>query len=374
MTSCYVVVNLRRLCSFEARRRGGGSNWLRARPTDRGDVTLRARARFTDVMADAAFDLQGCSTVELRDQVARARATFRRLKGELDARTEKAPYPSRLPPSLVLEFLPFRDLAAALRVSTAWRDQAEETFRRIAARCGLMMSEPWRLMTEPWREVVRSHVSEFWVEARDNQFRSRDGDPCGDLMMHHDFLSREFEHPGNYGAFQFDEIDCFVIGRSTMLEGEGKCFDFEVSISSSRSPEYVDACGVALTTGDDSETVHRICIWNSDGGTYDWAGPEQTNCTRFPVPGPTHELFGAIAQLRVAVLHHGDYLAFRLSSFNLGWKELHYDKWKPATLPQRLHVAPLVRIYRDGEDAAVTLLRLPPAARSFPLAPAFPTQ
>ena len=184
-----------------------------------------------DALQATEFDLQGCSTVELRDQVARARATFRRLKGELDARTEKAPYPSRLPPSLVLEFLPFRDLAAALRVSTTWRDQAEETFRRIAARCGLMMIEPWRLMTEPWREVVRSHVSEFWVDARDNQFDSRDGD----LMMDHDFLSREFEHPGNFehaGVSEFDEIDCFVIGRSTTLEGEGKCFDFEVSISS----------------------------------------------------------------------------------------------------------------------------------------------
>ena len=342
---------------------------------DRGDATPRARARITDVMADAAFDLQGCSTVELRDQVARARATFRRLKGELDARTEKAPYPSRLPPSLVLEFLPFRDLAAALRVSTAWRDQAEETFRRIAARCGLR-----RLMTEPWREMVRSQVSEFWVEARDNQFDSRDGD----LVMDHDFLSREFEHPGNFehaGVSEFDEIDCFVIGRSTMLEGEGKCFDFEVSISSSRSPEYVDACGVALTTGDDNgtghNTIHHIFIWNSDRGTYDWAGPEETNCTQFPVPGPTHELFGADATLRVAVLHHGDYLAFRLSSFNLAgrsWKELHDVQWKPATLPQRLHVAPLVRIYRDGEDSSVTLLRLPHAARSFPLAPAFPKQ
>ena len=349
---------------------------------DRGDATLRARARFTDVMADALqateFDLQGCSTVELRDQVARTTTTLLRLKRELDARTEKAPYPSRLPPSLVLDFLPFCDFAAALRVSTAWRDQAEETFRRIAARCGLR-----RLMTEPWREMVRSHVSDFWVEARDNQFDSRDGD----LVMDHDFEFREFEHPGNFGDEQFDEIDCFVIGRSTMLEGEGKCFDFEVSISSSRSPEYVDACGVALTTGalttgDVNNTIHHIFIWNSDRGTYDWAGPEETNCTQFPVPGPTHELFGADATLRVAVLHHGDYLAFRLSSFNLAgrsWKELHDVQWKPAvggvsTLPQRLHVAPLVRIYRDGEDASVRLVRLPPAARSFPLAPAFPKQ
>ena len=65
-------------------------------------MTLRARARFTDVMADAAFDLQGCSTVELRDQVARTTTTLLRLKRELDARTAKAPYPSRLPPSLVV--------------------------------------------------------------------------------------------------------------------------------------------------------------------------------------------------------------------------------------------------------------------------------
>ena len=119
-------------------------------------------------MADAAFDLQGCSTVELRDQVARAKATFHRLKGELAARTETTPYPSRLPPSLVLEFLPFRDLAAALRVSTTWRDQAEETFRRIAARLSLTQ---WpRLTTTMWRDVIKSHVSLRWIRVLDNDF------------------------------------------------------------------------------------------------------------------------------------------------------------------------------------------------------------
>ena len=321
-----------------------------------------------DALQATEFDLQGCSTVELRDQVARTTTTLLRLKRELDARTEKAPYPSRLPPSLVLDFLPIHDFAAALRVSTAWRDQAEETFRRTAARFGLR-----RLMTEPWREVVRSHVSEFWVEARDNQFRFRDGD----LMMEHDFRSREFEHPGNFGDEQFDEIDCFVIGRSTTLEGEGKCFDFEVSIS--RNSEYVDACGVALTTGVDKRPcVQRILIWNSDGHTYPMRLPEQPTCTQFLVPGrdELHPLFGDNTTLRVAVSHHGDHLAFRLSSFNVrvGWKELHDVQWKPATLPQRVHVSPLVRIYRGGEDSSVTLERLPHAARSFPLAPAFPKQ
>lgn len=350
---------------------------------DRGDATPRARARITDVMADAAFDLQGCSTVELRDQVARTTTTLLRLKRELDARTEKAPYPSRLPPSLVLEFLPIRDLAAALRVSTTWRDQAEETFRRIAARCGLTR----RSTTPPWSVLMRSHLLTSWVEARDMDFRVNE-----DLMMDYDPRSTEFEHPGNFGdedfdeVRQFDELDCFVIGRSTTLEGEGKCFEFEVSIS--RNPEYSDACGVALTTEDYNKSldeihpmIHHIFIWNSDGGTYDWAGPEQITCTQFLKPGRDGsllELFGARARLQVAVSHHGDFLAFRLSSFKLAglakinWKELHYAKWKPATLPQRLHVAPLVRIYRRGEDAAVRLMRLPPAARSFPLAPAFP--
>ena len=69
-------------------------------------------------------DLKKCTAVELRAIIALGH----RAQSALDALSAKVPYPSRLPPSLVIAFLPLHELAPALRVSTAWRNQAEEVF------------------------------------------------------------------------------------------------------------------------------------------------------------------------------------------------------------------------------------------------------
>jgi hypothetical protein len=309
-------------------------------------------------MADAAFDLQGCSTVELRDQVARTTTTLLRLKRELDARTEKAPYPSRLPPSLVLEFLPFRDLAAALRVSTTWRDQAEETFRRIAARLSLTQ---WPRLTTMWRDVIKSHVVSLrWIRVLDNDFEQSNELTEAAINRSdwpHNFVS-------NTG------VDLYAIGRGTALHVENddvkNLIDWDVQMS--RPEEYNDACGVAVT--DHKGRVRKTFIWNSDGDTYDWSGPEGMQ-TEFITSTSEDYLFGPAATLRVVVTRRGwDFRFSLLVADNDGsgnWTRLssfHGCDWEleDATLfPQGVFVAPLVRMF----SGSAKLLRLAPAARSY---------
>jgi hypothetical protein len=311
-------------------------------------------------MADAAFDLQGCSTVELRDQVARAKATFHRLKGELAARTETTPYPSRLPPSLVLEFLPFRDLAAALRVSTTWRDQAEETFRRIAARLSLTQ---WpRLTTTMWRDVIKSHVSLRWIRVLDNDFEQ-----SNELT---EALINRSDWPHNFVTA--NGVDLYAIGRGTALHVENddvkNLIDWDVQMS---RPEehYIDACGVAVT--DHKGRVRKTFIWNSDGDTYDGSGPEGME-TEFITSTSEDYLFGpAATTLRVVVTRRGWDFRFSLlvpdKNGSGNWtrlSSLHGCDWEleDATLfPQGVFVAPLVRVF----SGSAKLLRLAPAARSY---------
>jgi len=61
--------------------------------------------------------------------------------------------PSRLPPQLIIAWLPTRDVASALRVSKDWRGSPEPIFKAIAGRHGL------RLVDASWRETVRQYRS-----------------------------------------------------------------------------------------------------------------------------------------------------------------------------------------------------------------------
>ena len=59
--------------------------------------------------------------------------------------------PSRLPPQLIIAWLPTRDVASALRVSKDWRGSPEPIFKAIAGRHGLRRVDP------SWRETVRRY-------------------------------------------------------------------------------------------------------------------------------------------------------------------------------------------------------------------------
>ena len=83
--------------------------------------------------------LEGLTNAELRAIAARAGAITAR-------RASKTPYPSRVPPSLILQFLPLDSVARALRVSATWRGQAEPTFRGIAERSGQAVAGARRLL------------------------------------------------------------------------------------------------------------------------------------------------------------------------------------------------------------------------------------
>ena len=86
---------------------------------------------------------------ELRALAATARALAASAEAEIDARP--APFPASLPPWLVMQWLSFRDVSAALRVASSWCGGSEQYFRVFAERHCVTRSPTWR-------EAARLHT------------------------------------------------------------------------------------------------------------------------------------------------------------------------------------------------------------------------
>ena len=69
---------------------------------------------------------------ELGELAATARALAAGAEAEIEARS--APFPASLPPWLVMQWLPLREVAAALRVAWSWRLDSEHYFRVFVER------------------------------------------------------------------------------------------------------------------------------------------------------------------------------------------------------------------------------------------------
>ena len=79
-----------------------------------------------------ALRLQTFSTSGLRDLATLARWLAAVFDAKVEARS--APFPASLPPWLVMQWLPLREVAAALRVAWSWRLDSEHYFRVFAER------------------------------------------------------------------------------------------------------------------------------------------------------------------------------------------------------------------------------------------------
>ena len=320
--------------------------------------------------------LEQCSnTVELREFAARAAAAADRAaafadraKGALIARANKAPYPSRVPPSTVLAFLELHQLVPALCVSTAWYGQAEEVFRAIATRFGLTGSAPWR-------DVLRDYYTVGWDRVFDHTFRA------GQIEM------------DNYDSEAINDAgdDAFYIGRGVEF-AQHATLAWELHMV--RPPHILaDACGVALIDGDrcadqktlDPDDVLKVFLWNSTGREYGGTTELQSRAVEFVSPAAdnsddeNYRFYELDATLRLNVFHHvsrvpgkGTIFMFNLhvseSDSAKGWRTLdpmrQYEH--PTALPKRTIVAPIVRLCQ-GSRAKLLRFRRPPGvgARAF---------
>jgi hypothetical protein len=294
-------------------------------------------------------DLKKCTAVELRAIIALGH----RAQSALDALSVKVPYPSRLPPSLVIAFLPLHELAPALRVSTAWRKQAEEVFRAIATRLGLARSTSWR-------DVVRESAKLRWVHALDDKFEHLD-----------------------YDLVDYDLVDARTVVNTTgddgYFIGRGVEIDTDVLVWELRTTRglgpIVDACGFAIIDGGcadqstlDPNDVLKIFIWNSNGQSYDLDSPHfdsiKSRVTEFEaehVP-ENNSLYDSGATLRIAA-NRGEPSAFFFKLEVLGaddkWSQL--DRLRMCTnqmrLCKRIIVAPIVRMYHESRAELIRFRR-----------------
>ena len=131
---------------------------------------------------------------ELGELAATAHALAAGAEAEIEARS--APFPASLPPWLVMQWLPLREVAAALRVAWSWRLDSEHYFRVFVERhrnlasgagcgslyfkwenhamCHMQMQRSGRL-TEFQEQVFRYYRAFSWV--RDDRFI-----PIGDAI------------------------------------------------------------------------------------------------------------------------------------------------------------------------------------------------
>jgi len=92
---------------------------------------------------------------ELSELAATARALAAGVEAEIEARPE--PFPASLPPWLVMQWLPLREVAAALRVARSWRLDCEHYFRVFAER--------HRILLVPLPEFLIKSVHIRWETA-----------------------------------------------------------------------------------------------------------------------------------------------------------------------------------------------------------------
>ena len=139
-------------------------------------------------------DYTSLTNLVLRELAATARALAADAEAEIEARS--APFPASLPPWLVMQWLPIREVPAALRVAWSWRLDSEHYFRVFVERhrnlasgagcgslyfkwenhamCHMQMQRSGRL-TEFQEQVFRYYRAFSWV--RDDRFI-----PIGDAI------------------------------------------------------------------------------------------------------------------------------------------------------------------------------------------------
>ena len=120
---------------------------------------------------------------ELRELAATARALTASAEAEIEGRPMA--FPAELPPALVMQWLPLREVAAALRVASSWRDESEQYFRRFAQYHGLIRGDSWQDSVWCYMEWYRNggfsdfhqevfaSYARFWAKG-DTRFKSID--------------------------------------------------------------------------------------------------------------------------------------------------------------------------------------------------------
>ena len=222
--------------------------------------------------SDSAEALEKCTTIELRAIVARSVALANRAQSALDRLTADVPWPSRLPPALVLAFLPICELPPALRVSTVWRDQAEEVFRGIAARLRLALSSP------SWREVVRNNVIIRWLP----------------VVFDETLQPVQFDMDSMVSPRVIDcryDDDTMFFGQGAAINDDETIF-WELKLGRS-SQDIIDSCGLAIIDGEkivdqaalDPNDVLHAYLWHSNGGDYRLEGPRASSFTPLEIHG-----------------------------------------------------------------------------------------
>ena len=98
--------------------------------------------------------------------------------GEPPAPRQTCAFPSSLPPQLVISWLPVREVASALLVTSSWRGASEAVFQSIAQSRGL-----GRFCADvPWREVVRCSKRRVAVLDPGMRFSGPDAAPFARLL------------------------------------------------------------------------------------------------------------------------------------------------------------------------------------------------
>ena len=287
--------------------------------------------------SDSAEALEKCTTIELRAIVARSVALANRAQSALDALAADVPYPSRLPPALVLAFLPIREIAHALRVSTVWRDQAEEVFRGIAARLQLTRSSPsWS-----WREVVRDYTSFRWLP----------------VAFTESLQPKQFDRDSMVSPRVIDsryDDETMFFGQGALINDD-ELVRWELELGRI-GDSIIDSCGLAIIDGDkivdeaafDPNDVLHAYLWHSNGGDYRLEGPRASLFTTTPLE--THDgddIWDPDATVRVCAVRYGTGLRLHLDVLD------HDDKWlyrnhrrhSLKECPGRIRIAPFVSLY-----------------------------
>ena len=287
--------------------------------------------------SDSAEALEKCTTIELRAIVARSVALANRAQSALDRLTADVPWPSRLPPALVLAFLPIREIAHALRVSTVWRDQAEEIFRGIAARRQLTRSSP----SSSWREVVRDYTSFRWLP----------------VAFSESLRALQFDRDSMVSPRVIDscyEIDTVFFGQGAAINAN-ELVRWELKLGRA-SEAIIDSCGMAIIDGDkivdeaafDPNDVLHAYLWHSNGEDYRIENPRTSSFTTTPLE--THDgsyIWGSDATVRVYAVRRGTDLTLHLNVLDEDDEWLYRDHRRHSLeeCPSRIRIAPFVSLY-----------------------------
>ena len=288
--------------------------------------------------SDSAEALEKCTTIELRAIVARSVALANRAQSALDALAADVPYPSRLPPALVLAFLPIREIAHALRVSTVWRDQAEEVFRGIAARLQLTRSSPsWS-----WREVVRDYTSFRWLP----------------VAFTESLQPKQFDRDSMVSPRVIDsryDDETMFFGQGALINDD-ELVRWELELGRI-GDSIIDSCGLAIIDGDkivdeaafDPNDVLHAYLWHSSGENYRIEGPRASSSfTTTPIE--THDgsyIWDSDATVRVSAVRHGTGLTLHLDVLDEEDAGFYRDHrfHLLEECPSRIRIAPFVSLY-----------------------------